>query len=56
LKVPLKCAQADMLGVTEDWWRRLGINLVWGRSRSQRYLGKVGGRPALMARKWDLKV
>jgi hypothetical protein len=43
-----------MLGVAEDWWRRLSVNLVWGRSRSRRYPGKAGGRLVMMARKWDL--
>ena len=36
VKGPLKCSQADMLGVTEDWRRRLSVSSVCGRSRSQR--------------------
>jgi hypothetical protein len=44
-----------MLGMMEDWQRRLSVNLVWGRSRSQRLQGKAEGR-LVMARNWDLKV
>jgi hypothetical protein len=29
LKGPLKCSQADMLGVMEDWWRRLRVSLIY---------------------------
>jgi hypothetical protein len=36
VKGALKCSQADMLGVAEDWQRRLSVCSVCGRSRSQR--------------------
>jgi hypothetical protein len=45
-----------MIGVMEDWQSRLSFSSVCGRSKSQRYQGKAGGRPATMVRKWDLKV
>ena len=46
LKGPRKCSHADISGETVDFWRRLSVSSVCGRSLSQRKLGNESEIPA----------
>ena len=56
LKGPLKCSYADMSRARLDWRRSFRVSSVYGRSWSQRKLGKESETPAKMESKWALKM